>query len=119
LVDSVVLPMRLQTSSAPIVLALTSPLRSPLSDQCLSGYIHICFGPALAEALRGQLYWAPVIIFFLIISFVYFDNVYFHINFSVVSNVHKCQWNLTEVNTIDNIDHFIWYQYFDETKFHN
>ena len=51
----IVLPMRLQTPSAPTVLALTSPLGSPNSVQCLAVYIHICIGLALAEPLRGQL----------------------------------------------------------------
>ena len=60
LVDIVVLPMRLQTPSAPIVLALTSPLGSPCSVQCLPVYIHTFIGPALAEPLREQLYQAPV-----------------------------------------------------------
>jgi hypothetical protein len=51
LFDIVVLPMRLQTPSAPAVLALTSPLGSPNSVQCLAVCICICIGPALAEPL--------------------------------------------------------------------
>jgi hypothetical protein len=60
LVDIVVLPMRLQTPSAPTVLALTSLLWSLRSVQCFAVYIHICIGQALAEPLRGQLYGASV-----------------------------------------------------------
>ena len=41
-------------------LALTSPLESLHSVQCLDVYIIICNGQALAETLRGQLHWAPV-----------------------------------------------------------
>jgi hypothetical protein len=70
LVDIVVLPMRLQTPSAPTVLALTSPLEFPYSDQCLAVYIHICIGLALAKPLRGQLYWAPVSKHFLALTIV-------------------------------------------------
>ena len=60
MVDIVVLPMRLQIPLAPKVLALTSPLGSPRSVQCLAVCIRICIGPALAEPLRAQLYQAPV-----------------------------------------------------------
>ena len=60
MVDTVVLPMRLQTPSGPTVLALTSPLESLCSVHCLTVYIRICIGQALAESLRGQLYWALV-----------------------------------------------------------
>ena len=56
MVDTAVLIMGLQTTSVPTVLALTSPLVSPHSVQCLAVYICICIGPAL----RGQLNWAPV-----------------------------------------------------------
>ena len=56
----VVLPMRLQTLSSPTVLALTSLLGSPYSVQCLSVYICICIGLALAESLREELYLAPI-----------------------------------------------------------
>ena len=55
LVDIVILPMKLQTPSAPTVLALTSSLVSSHSVQCLAVYICICIGPALAELHRGQL----------------------------------------------------------------
>jgi len=65
LVDIVVLPMELQISSAPSVLALISPLGSPCSVCCLAVYILICIGSALAEPLRGQLYQAPVSMHFL------------------------------------------------------
>ena len=60
LFDTVVLPMRLQTPSGPTVLALTSPLESLCLVHCLTVYIRICIGQALAETLRGQLYWALV-----------------------------------------------------------
>jgi hypothetical protein len=35
-------------------------LRSLYLIKCLAVYIHICIGLALAEPLRGQIYWAPV-----------------------------------------------------------
>ena len=60
LVDIFVLPMRLQTPSAPTVLALTPPLESTCSVQCLAVYFRICIGQALAQPFRGQLYQAPV-----------------------------------------------------------
>jgi hypothetical protein len=60
LIDSVVPPMGLQTSSAPSVLSLTPPLGSSYSIQCLVACICICINQALAEPLKGQLYWAPV-----------------------------------------------------------
>jgi hypothetical protein len=60
LVDIVVLPMKLQTPSAPTVLALASPLGSPHLVQWLAAYICICVGQALAMPLRRQLYQAPV-----------------------------------------------------------
>ena len=59
--DIVVLPMRLQTTSAPSVLSPTPPLRTPCSVQWLAVSIHLCIRQALAEPLRRQLYQAPVI----------------------------------------------------------
>jgi hypothetical protein len=70
LVDIVVLPMRLQTPSAPTVLALTSQLGSPHSVQLLAVFIRICIGLVLAEPLRGQLYQAPVSKYFLVSTIV-------------------------------------------------
>jgi hypothetical protein len=60
LVDIVVLPVGLQTPSAPSVLSLTPPLGSPCSVQWLTVSICIWIGQALAESLRRQLYQAPV-----------------------------------------------------------
>jgi hypothetical protein len=60
LVDIVVLPMGLQTPSAPSVLSLTLPLGSPCSVRWLAASIHICICQALEEPLRRQLYQAPV-----------------------------------------------------------
>ena len=57
LVDIVVLPMKLQTLSAPTALVLTSVLGFPHSLKCFTVYIYICIGPTLAEPLRGELYW--------------------------------------------------------------
>ena len=51
LVDTVVLPMGLQTPSAPSVLSLTPPW--------LAVSIHLCIGQALAGPLRRQLYQTP------------------------------------------------------------
>jgi hypothetical protein len=65
LVDIVVLPMKVQTPSAPTILALTSSLESPHSIQCLAVYIRICIGLDLAKPLRGQVYWAPLGMYFL------------------------------------------------------
>jgi hypothetical protein len=59
LVD-IFLPMGLQTPSAPTALALTPPLESLCSVQCLAVYICVCISQALAETLRGKLYQAPV-----------------------------------------------------------
>ena len=63
LVDIAVLPMRLQSPSAPTGLALTSPLGSSHSVHCLA--VSICIGQALAEPLRGQLHWTPVSKYFM------------------------------------------------------
>ena len=57
--DIVVFPMRLQTPSAPTVLAVTSPLGSACSVEWLAVSIRICLGLALTEPLRAQLYQAP------------------------------------------------------------
>ena len=59
LVDIFVLPVGLQTPSAPLVLALlhlTFPVLSAMFAVC----IHVCIGWALAEPLQGQPYQAPV-----------------------------------------------------------
>ena len=55
LVDIIVLPMKLQTLSAPTALVLTSLLGFPRSLKCFT--VYICIGPTLAEPLRGELYW--------------------------------------------------------------
>jgi hypothetical protein len=55
LVDGVVLPMGLQTPSAPSVLSLTLPLGTLCSVQWLAASMCICIGQALAEPLRRQL----------------------------------------------------------------
>jgi hypothetical protein len=60
LVNIAVLPMGLQTPSAPSVLPLTSPLGSPYSVRWLAASIHICIGKALEKPLGRQLYQAPV-----------------------------------------------------------
>ena len=65
LVDIVVLPMELQTPSAPSVLSLTPPLGTLCSVQWLAESIHFCICQALAEPLRRQLYQAPVSMHFL------------------------------------------------------
>ena len=69
LVNTVVLPMRLQSPSAPT--ALTSPLWSLCSVKCLAVYIHICIGPALSELLGGQLYQSLVSEHFLASAIVF------------------------------------------------
>jgi hypothetical protein len=62
LVGIILLPMGLQTPSAPSVLSLTSPLRTLCSVQWLASSIHLCIcqAQALTEPLRRQLYQAPV-----------------------------------------------------------
>jgi hypothetical protein len=55
-----VLPMGLQTPSAPSVLPLTPPLEPLGSLQWLAACICICIGQALAEPLRRKLYQASV-----------------------------------------------------------
>ena len=54
LVDIVVLPMGLQTPSAPSVLPVAPPLGSPCSVQWLATSILICISKALSEALRDR-----------------------------------------------------------------
>jgi hypothetical protein len=55
LVDIVVLPMGLQTLSAPSVFSLTSPLGTPHSVQWLGTSIQLSICKALAGPLRRQL----------------------------------------------------------------
>ena len=71
LIDIVVLPMRLQTPSAPSVLHITPPLGSPCSVQWLTVSIHICIGQALADPLRRQIYQAHVSKHFLASAIVF------------------------------------------------
>jgi hypothetical protein len=71
LVDIAVLPMGMQTPSAPSVLPLTPPLGSPCSVRWLAVCIHICIGQALTEPLGGQQYQAPVSKFFLVSASVW------------------------------------------------
>ena len=63
LVDLVVLPMELQTPSAPSV--HSPPLGTPWSVQWMAASIYLCIGQALAEPLRRQPYQAPVSMHFL------------------------------------------------------
>ena len=65
MVHIAVLPMGMQTPSAPSVLPLTPPLGSPCSVRWLAVCIHICIGQALTEPLRGQPYQALVSKYFL------------------------------------------------------
>jgi hypothetical protein len=60
LIDIVVLPMELQTPSAPSVLSVAPSLGTLCSFQWLTGSIHLCVCQALVEPLRRQLYQAPV-----------------------------------------------------------
>ena len=60
MVDSVRIPMGLQTPSAPSFLSLTPPLGTPRSFQWLAVSVHLCICQALAETLRRQLYQATV-----------------------------------------------------------
>jgi len=59
LVDIVVFPMGLQTSSDPSVLSLTPPWGTLFSVQWLAVSICLCICQVLAEPLRRQLYQAP------------------------------------------------------------
>ena len=77
--DIVVLPMELQTPSAPSVLSLTPPLRILCSVPWLAASIHFCICQALPEPLRRQLYQAPVSKHFLAST--------------IVSRVGDCIWN--------------------------
>jgi hypothetical protein len=59
LVDIVVLPMGLQTPSAPSILSLAPPLGTLYSVQWLAESIHLCICQALSEPPRRQLYQFP------------------------------------------------------------
>ena len=85
LVD-IVLPMGLQSPSAPLVLPLTLPLKSPCSVRWLAVSICICIGQVLAESLRGQLYQASVSKHFLVSTIV--------LGFSV------CRWDGSLVEAV-------------------
>jgi hypothetical protein len=56
----IVLPMGLQTPSAPSVLSLTPPSGTLCSVQWLAASICLCICQTLAEPLRRQLYQAPI-----------------------------------------------------------
>ena len=56
LIDIIVLPVGLQTPSAPSVLPLTPPLESTGSVKWLAASIQICIGQDLAEPLKRQIY---------------------------------------------------------------
>jgi len=60
LVNIVILPMVLQTPSAPSVFYVTPLLGSPSSVQWLEAIILICFSRALVEPLRRYPYLGPV-----------------------------------------------------------
>jgi len=60
LVDIVVLPMELQTPSAPSVLSLNHHLETLCSVQWMTVSIPLCIFHVLAEPLRRQLYQAPI-----------------------------------------------------------
>ena len=67
----------LQTPSAPSVLSLIPPLRTPCSVQWLAVSICLCICQALAGPLRRQLYQAPFIKHFLASAIVSgFGSVY-------------------------------------------
>jgi hypothetical protein len=57
-IDTVASPMGLQTSSNPLVLSSTPPLRIPQSVQCVAVRIRLCICQALVELLRRQPYQA-------------------------------------------------------------
>jgi hypothetical protein len=59
LVDIVVLPMELETPSAPSSLSLIPPLETSRSLPSLAVSIYFCTCQALAEPLRRQSYQAP------------------------------------------------------------
>ena len=71
MVDIVILPMVLQTPSAPSVLNLTPPLGSLNLVQWLAVIIHLCICQALAEPFRKQLYQAPVSKHFLAFAIIF------------------------------------------------
>jgi hypothetical protein len=98
LVDIVVLPMGLQTPSAPSVISLTPPLRTPHSVQQLAVSIQFCICKALAGPFRRQLYQAPFSKHFLasttVVEFVTVCGVYsqvgqslYGLSFSVCSGI--------------------------------
>ena len=87
LVDIVVLPIGLQSPSAPSVLPPTLPLGSLGSVCWLTVRICICIRQVLAETLRRQLYQAPVTK---------------HLVSAIVFGFGVCSWdgNLSEVVSV-------------------
>jgi hypothetical protein len=85
LADIAVLPMGLQTPSAPSVLSRTSPLGTPCSVQWLAVSICIYICQALAEPLRRQLNQAAVGTYFLASSVVsgFGDSIWDGLSFSL------------------------------------
>jgi hypothetical protein len=70
LIDIVVLPMGLQTTSTPSVPSLTPLLETLCSVQWLAANIHLCFCNALSGPLRRQPYQAPFSMHFLVSTIV-------------------------------------------------
>ena len=68
--DIILLPMGLQTPSAPSVLPLTPPVGTPHSVQWLAVNICLCICKALARPLRRQVHQAPFSKHFLISTIV-------------------------------------------------
>ena len=60
LVDTVILPMGLQSSSAPLVIPLTLPYWSLASIQWLAVSVCICLSQLIVKPLRGQPCQGPV-----------------------------------------------------------
>jgi hypothetical protein len=72
---SFVLPVGLQSPTAPLALPLTLPLGSLGSVQWLAVSICICLSQVLAETLRGQPYQAPLCKLILASAIVFADGM--------------------------------------------
>ena len=71
MVDIVVLPIGLQTTSVLSVLSLTPPLETPFSVQWLAASINLCICQALEEPLRKIMYQTSVSMHFLASTIVF------------------------------------------------
>ena len=90
IVDNFVLPMGMQTLSAPSVLSLAPSLGSPCSVRWLAESILLCIGMALAASLRRHPYHVPASKHYLASTIVHGFGGSIWIDFQVWQSLDDC-----------------------------